>query len=103
MAAVNQEKQDRQEGMESRVGFGHMVCEYATGYPTGKVQVTCNCGHVLLERPRRPSEDPAMFRMIPHLSYAHGQALARELGRFTCPDCGYSWEDARELFPGVWD
>lgn len=20
-----------------------------------------------------------------------------------CPDCGYSWEDARELFPGVWE
>jgi hypothetical protein len=41
--------------------------------------------------------------MIPALVGEHQRALVRELGRFTCPDCGYSWEDAAELFPGVWD
>ena len=67
-----------------------------------RVPVSCPCGHVLLERPRKQSEDPGMFIMIPHLSYAHSQAIARELGHFTCPACGYSWEDAREVYPGAW-
>ena len=41
--------------------------------------------------------------MILALVLEHQRALVRELGEFTCPVCGYSWEDARELYPGVWD
>jgi hypothetical protein len=69
-----------------------------------QVQVRCGaCGHLLLQRQRRPAEDPTMLARIQLLGYPHGQAIARELGQFKCPGCGYSWEDARELFPGVWD
>lgn len=82
------------------------------GFDGTGVDVWCRCGHLLLGRPLTPGEMNVVGRSdLDYYAYVkyvqtelgHFTYVLAELGHFTCPVCGYSWEDARELFRGVWD
>jgi hypothetical protein len=74
----------------------------AIGLIGNELQVRCGrCDYLLLQRPAHPSEHSTLIAGTGVPAFL--EAIARELGRFTCPNCGYSWKDASELIPRAWD